>query len=57
MKKTRLKLDELRIESFVTSVEQQEKVKGGTITTIFFLLTRGDNCPAYSEDELCTISA
>jgi len=58
MKNTKLKLHELKVNSFITNEKESKKVKGGTLifTTLFFA-TRADGCPAYSEDRYCTISA
>jgi len=49
MKKNKLKLDELKIDSFVTAEKEHNKLKGGTITITITFFFVSDDCPGDTE--------
>jgi len=59
MKKNKLKLDELKVNSFTTTEKEQNKLKGGTIITltIFFLEMDGPGDTEWSCGSDCSMSA
>jgi len=59
MKKNKLKLDELKVNSFVTTDKESNQIKGGTIITIttLFTLIDGPDDTEWSCGSDCSMSA
>jgi len=59
MKKSKIKLADLKVDSFVTTEKAQDQLKGGTVTFVLLLFV-SDDCKGYTEwscESECTFSA
>jgi len=68
MKKQKISLEELKVESFVTHTQSSETLKGGTSTLISLSVAvsaasylsctyLSEACPVFSDGDDCTFSA